>query len=87
MRLEWAGSERILLAVAEALAAGGAYTDILIPGPVAALRAEVRPPVRLIDLHRWWMHLPGIWKSNKLRVYSVRPHWLPTYVGHALMCC
>lgn len=67
------GRERILLAVAEALAADGACTDILVPGPVAALRAEIRPPVQLIDLHRWWMRLPGIQESNKRCVYLSPP--------------
>lgn len=67
------GRERILLAVAEALAADGACVDILIPGPIAALRAEIHPPVQLIDLHRWWMRLPGIRASNKLRIYLSPP--------------
>jgi glycosyltransferase involved in cell wall biosynthesis len=67
------GRERTLLALAGALVARGSRVDLLLPRPTPELVRQVPRGVRLVDLERWWMRIPGLGARNKGRIYLSPP--------------
>lgn len=65
--------ERTLLAVAEAVAKQGVPTDIVTAGAPAGLEEALSERLRLVDLRRWWMCVPGVRRSSKMRMYASTP--------------
>ena len=68
-----------MLALAHGLASRGHRVDLVVAKADGPFRSQVSSLVRLVDIERWWMRLPGIRRGKRSRVL-VSPPALARYL-------